>query len=296
MIGMSMLSMYRNEATKKGYYVCGVSIRADGMKIRTAKKTVVKKPSIKYNYKLISASILKANTPNSANVAAMKATRKLGELLRSTGDDDSEPDMKAAIVHVRKMILIAKRKKKHLEQEEMAKQGKSADEDEENTSDKLNEQELTGQAEDAMQDGLEKEQQQIADEIRQMEQDISEELADELVEIMKELASEEEKMLDDMYENLGGEDVTQISADDLEDLKRKHRSDEWRDINKADMDYLKAKFYRLQQEKSAASVKSGLSHAPSLDESYVSVPVDISVDFSADIDIGNIGQAIDTSI
>ena len=51
--------------------------------------------------------------------------------------------------------------------------------------------------------------------------------------------------LDEMAKVLSGS----MTAEDLEQLKVKHRSDEARDILQADLKYLKALFDRLQSEK-----------------------------------------------
>ena len=58
--------------------------------------------------------------------------------------------------------------------------------------------------------------------------------------------------LDEMAEALSGS----MTPEDLEQLKVKHRSDEARDILKADLKYLKALFDRLQSEKENAGKSS----------------------------------------
>jgi hypothetical protein len=70
---------------------------------------------------------------------------------------------------------------------------------------------------------------------------------DEMMEMAEETAEFDEE-LDEMAEALSGA----MTPEDLEQLKVKHRSDEARDILKADLKYLKALFDRLQSEKENA--------------------------------------------
>ena len=58
----------------------------------------------------------------------------------------------------------------------------------------------------------------------------------------------DDMQLDEMAQALSGS----MTPEDLEQLKVKHRSDEARDILKADLKYLKALFDRLQSEKENA--------------------------------------------
>ena len=71
--------------------------------------------------------------------------------------------------------------------------------------------------------------------------------ADEMMEMAEETVELDEE-LDEMAEALSGT----MTPEDLEQLKVKHRSDEARDILKADLKYLKALFDRLQSEKENA--------------------------------------------
>lgn len=296
MTGMSNLSSYE----KNGYRISGISFGDRGMTVHTVKKGSSPKLKPRYNYKILSAAILRARTPNGAAQAAMKARQKLGELLRGSGSgEDSDPDLKAAIIHVRKMEMIAKRKKKHLEQEEMAERGQPAPgEDEEKTEEVLNG--LGSLTQDDAEKELEEEEARLAEEIEQMEQEMTEEMMEEFSELAEELAENEQKMLEEEMPELEGfENVTDMSPEDVEELKRKHRNDEWRDITKADMDFLKAKFYRLQQEKAAAGIKGAVFSGGSGGSiSSVEVPMDIGVYAAMDMEIPavDVGVAVDISV
>ena len=297
MTGLSNISTYKDG----GYSVTKIRFsNGDSMSFRKVKNGSSKKIKPGYNYKLISAAILRAKTPNGASQAAMKARQKLGELLRSSqsGEND-DPDLKAAIVHVKKMEMIAKRKKKHLEQEKMAERGQPAlGEEEEKTEEVLNG--MGGTSEKDAEKEFEEEEAHLAEEIEQMEQEMNEEMLREFSELSEELAENEQKMLEEEMQGLEGfEDVTNMSPEDVKELKRKHRNDEWRDITKADMDFLKAKFYRLQQEKAAAGIKGTFGSYDSGASSFIAdAPIDISVDSSMDMDfpVGDMGVALDTFV
>ena len=231
---MSNISTYKTG----GYSVTKIRFsNGDTMTVRKIKSNSSKRSKPGYNYKLISNAILRAKTPDGAAKAAMKARQKLGELLRGS-NEGSDPDLKAAVIHVRKMELIAKRKKKHLEQEEMAERG----------------QPVFGDNDEKAEAKLKEDEARLAEEIER--------------EVIKE-------------------------------LKRKHRGDELRDITKADMEFLKAKFHRLQQEKAAAGMK-GISSSGSSGSSvsFSDMPVDLSVDASMDMDYPayDAGAAIDMSV
>ncbi len=75
--------------------------------------------------------------------------------------------------------------------------------------------------------------------------------AEDMMEVAEETAELDEN-LDEMAEALSGS----MTPEDLEQLKVKHRSDEARDILKADLKYLKALFDRLQSEKENAGKAS----------------------------------------
>lgn len=63
--------------------------------------------------------------------------------------------------------------------------------------------------------------------------------------------------MDELSEALSGE----MEPRDLEEMKKKHRADEQRDIVRADMKYLKSVFDRLAREKAQAKATSALSGA-----------------------------------
>ncbi len=84
-------------------------------------------------------------------------------------------------------------------------------------------------------------------------------------------AMEDALQMDELSEELAGA-VDEMEPADLEQLKKKHRADELREIMEADMKYLKALFDRLAKEQRESSALSGLggdSQADGQAERYV---------------------------
>ena len=157
--------------------------------------------------------------------------------------------MRAAIRHAERMERVAKKRMKHLQQEEQIEKNGGGtwqmgleEEDLENG----------GQGEELGFTELSEE------EMRQLMQELQEE--------MEELAME-----NDMEEL---EQTVNLDMDpaELEQLKKKHRSDEMRDIMEADMKYLRALFGQLAREQQeAAANASGVA----LELSGVNIPVQV---------------------
>lgn len=123
-----------------------------------------KKKPLQYNFKQISSQIMLSKTPANARRVLTKARGKVAELLKkqSSGNFDDR-ELRAAIVHAKKMERIAKKRMKHLQQEEDAKQNN-------NQTDNMEDQEL-----------------EMEDIFRNDELDEKEVIDDELLKIMEEL-------------------------------------------------------------------------------------------------------------
>ena len=92
-----------------------------------------------------------------------------------------------------------------------------------------------------------------------------EDFTEDLEELMNEMAEYEAEMDDASF----GEMIDSLSegcqikdARKLDKLKRKHRSEELKEIMKADMKYLKALFDKLSRDKEHAASSSGASSSP----------------------------------
>ena len=95
------------------------------------------------------------------------------------------------------------------------------------------------------------------------EEAIPEEVMDGLNELLDEFAGEQLQMLEDMQEQLALMETVDpnMSKEDLDEMKMKHRQSERKEIVKADMDYLKDMFehYEKKREKMLELAKASLS-------------------------------------
>lgn len=238
--------------------------RSVSASMSASKSSPKKKKRLPYNFKAISSQILLSKTSGSAGKAVTKARGTIAMLLRKvrSGEYDDQ-DLELAIKHARKMERIAKKRVKHLKQEEEIEQKGSSDELEDNLTEELEE-----QADD--------------EELLELSEEELQELLDEYEELMRESMEEiaRETSLEELSDEFAGA-VYDMSPEDLEQLKTKHRSDEMREIMDADMKYLRAVFNRLEKEKQAlsnGSASSGSSQVPaagvSLELSGLDMPVD----------------------
>lgn len=235
-----------------------------GVKYTKKKKEKAKKyKKLNYNFKDVSSAILKANTPLSAKRTITKARNKLVMLRRKLFSNDyNDQELDRAIIHAAKMERIAKKKMKHLQEEEKI-QKHNKDKSKKNNY-------IKG-------DGLTS---AIVD-------DLSEDLQEMSMEKMDKLIKEMQRMLDEALEEMSkyDEDLTlseeelshqdNIRREDLELLKKKNRSKEIREIMEADLKYLKAVFEKLDRERQEA--ESGNSPV-ALEIGGVDMPVSVSAD------------------
>lgn len=211
-----------------------------------------KKKKLQYSFKTISSQILLSKTSNTAGKAVTKARGTIAMLLRKLGTgeyDDEEVEM--AINHAKKMERVAKKRMKHLKQEEEIKQKGRSEELQDGLEEKVEKQveEDTGQVEGAANEEVvgEEEIQELLEDYQKMMQKSMEELLQQSMEdVFKEAGLEE--LSEDLMEV-----TNDIDASDFEELKKKHRADELREIADADMKYLRAFFNKLEKEKQELS-------------------------------------------
>lgn len=196
---------------------------------KVKQKKAAKKKKLNYNYKKISRQITMSRTTNGIRRVITRARDQVVDLLRKqmSGKYD-ETDVRHAIIHARKMERVARKKKKHLEQEEKADAtGKALIEKGEDSSNE-DEKELEKAA-----NGLSKEE--------------LERLIAEYEELMQEM--EQASGMDEVMKEYMGATEVEMSPEEVDQLRKKHRSDEMKDIVEADMKYLKALFNKLAREK-----------------------------------------------
>lgn len=226
-----------------------VSVRAAAVKnkkntssgkvqIKAPEKKKIKK--LKYNFKEISDQILQAKTSGTAGVVAIRARVMVVMLLgrKSTGEYDST-EVEHALVHARKMVRIAKKRTRHLKEEEAAASGRGSGEETQETRSLISKEDAEREKE---LEQKEKELQKLEEEYERMMQESLQETIEDMAEWSE--LGEEERMEVVQYD---------MDPEDLERLKKKHRSEELREIMEADMKYLKGLMNRLQKEKQEGS-------------------------------------------
>ena len=259
------------------------------MQRTNAKQTRTALKQLRYRFKDISSKILRSKTSAAARQVASQARREVLRLKRErlNGNYDDE-EIEAAIVHAKAMERVAKKKVKHLEEEEMAKASGgpcagSMIDDEEEMDETTSDEEL----QDAQRYD---DQQALADEegyyddfdlyavsqdyidaqeaysqadisgmdfIEQMPASDFSDLLSNMQELTSDMFDETEEGMRQMLEELGFDELSDslsaakgdMDPADLKEMKIKHRNKEMKDIVKADADYLKTVFNRLQREK-----------------------------------------------
>ena len=188
-----------------------------------------------YNFKQMSKQIQQAKTANAARSLPTKMRAKLSWLYKQLRNGDyGANEVFAAIIHAASMERIAKRKLRHLEEEEAAENGSGAA-----ANVPGEEEEIPGK--DELQEAIE--------DSEEISEKRMKEMMEEIEELEEELASESLSEMQDMFSCAGRD----MSEDEIKEMKRKHRDDEERQITRADLKYLKALFDRLEQEKRSAT-------------------------------------------
>ncbi len=246
------------EVIKSGNTVTTRTIlrRADGTcmgTISVTKPARKKTRRLNYNFKEISAMILRTKTSGSARQVAARARGKVALLkqrLKCGEYDDKE--LESAIIHAEKMERVARKRMRHLQEEEMAKRGGPCfGELEEECKEPVPQQE-----EESEEPELDSRQQEAV--LRERQQELQREMQRMMQELMEETQREmaEFSDMEELSDALGGKSAN-LDPEDLKELKRKHRLEEQREIMEADMAYLKALFNKLAQEKQQTSGSIG---------------------------------------
>ncbi len=270
------------------------------------------KEPVNYNYKEVASKIQRAKTSVSASQAVLSARRKVIEMKRkiSAGNGDAE-ELQLALTHAKRMEMAARKKKHHLELEELAERTRGRDERADRQEEAVSgikdalislEEEKVSEKEDEI---LEEREEMIREAEEEFEESRMEEAEEALAALNEEIAEfgeDELKELEEAMEMLETMEVIDphMSEEELEELKRKHRNAESKAIVKADMDYLKGMIRHLT-EKGTSPASGSVSRifsgapafaqtaAPSVSASVLpgvspaslSAPVSVSVDLLA---------------
>ena len=239
------------------------------------KNTTLALKKLKYQFKSISSKILRSKTSQAAKQAAGQARREIMRLKRQKQNSDSDSEeIDAAIAHAQAMERVAKKKAKHLEEEEMVKAAGGICQ-----GDRICEEE-TKDAQDAESENARNAEEMSAEEMSAegSADEVSEELAayagefmSEMSDFTSELMQEMSDGLRDLMEEMGLDGIsdTAVSVNremdpaDLKMMKIKHRNKEMKDIVKADAEYLKAVFDHLEKMKDNAVIPTGNTGAVS---------------------------------
>ena len=249
----------------------------------TSKKTSdeTAKKKLNYSYKEISTQILRAKNSVSAEQVVIKAKRKVLELKRKMGNKNIDPDeLSVAINHAKSMERVAKKKKHNLELEELAEITSERDE-------RMEEQEeagkqdsgdriegSTGSVYDATSAVIEETEEEISDRLTELDKaetamEIQEAYPehelfnmDDMEELIESFSEEEKEMLEQQLDMLGQMEIIDphMTEEDLKELKQKHRNAEQKQIVKAEMEYLKQTYERMQRAGAEAIQKMNVSN------------------------------------
>lgn len=228
--------------------------------IRRPNRNTQKKKRLNYNYKKISNQILMSKTSESAGQTAGRARRMVATLkrkLRSYEYDDRE--IKNAIIHAEKIERVAKKRKKHIEEEERAEKTGSYFEEAQ-----IEEKENS----DSEEETAEHESEASEEELRKLEEELKKLMEESVEETM-------EESLEELTDALIGAAHKNMDHEDVERIRKKHRADELREIIEADMKYLKALFEQLAKEKQAAVNGSSGSAAAAADSGNSGVALEL---------------------
>ena len=212
------------------------------------------KKKLKYSFKKISSKIISSKTSTAAREAVSQAKREIQKIkaARRTGKYDEE-EIEAALDHAKSMERIARKKVKHLEEEEMAKRCSPKEGNGFGSVPVADDEDLK-EKKDPVKDEI----RDLRDEIGEMEkraengeyiesEHVTNEMLDEICGMMEEMLDEIEDLNDLMDELVSN--PTDMDPKDIKGMIIKHRNREMKEITKADADYLKAMFEHYENIK-----------------------------------------------
>lgn len=272
-----MIAEATKEQNNAAIYSGGNNIISNAMsysqKLKEQRESVkdasLEKKKLRYQFKDISSQIIRSKSSHSARKAVGAARREVLRLKqeKNSGKYDSE-EIDAAIAHAKAMERVAKKKVKHLEEEEMLKAagGPCADYIEEQ-KEKLEKD--NGALSDEELEQLDREKLAYEDEYdygaeSDFEADFEEVSLEELEAMMSQMAELSSDLMDEveegmreMLEEMGFDELTDslsaakgdMDPADLKMMKIKHRNKEMKEMVKADAEYLKALFEHFEKIK-----------------------------------------------
>ncbi len=219
---------------------------------KNSNNTSLAKQKLKYSFKRISSKIISSKTSTAAREVVSQARREIQKIkaARRTGKYDEE-EIAAALDHAKSMERIARKKVRHLEEEEMAKRC-SSDPEKEGAAP------VDADAPKDDEDPVRKEIETLRDELSDIEtkadndeyiesEQVTNDMINEITDSMEEMLDAIEELsdlMDEIFEN-----TADMDQEDIDAMITKHRNKEMKDIVKADGEYLKATFEQIESEK-----------------------------------------------
>ena len=257
------------------------------------KNTTLALKKLKYQFKSISSKILRSKTSQAAKQAAGQARREIMRLKRQKQNSDSDSEeIDAAIAHAQAMERVAKKKAKHLEEEEMMKAAGGICQ-----GDRISEEETKDVPDAEAENARNAEEMSAEDSANEVSGDFSTyeyagdsydisdyvdlgidafyaqtgDFMSEMSDFTSEMMQEMSDSLRDLMEEMGLDGLSdnavsvnrEIDPADLKMMKIKHRNKEMKDIVKADAEYLKAVFNHLEKMKDNVVIPTGNAGAVS---------------------------------
>ena len=250
------------------------------------------KVAAKYNFKSVSSKIQRAKTSVSAGQAVQAAKRKVSEIKRKIGSKQGDAkELQMALTHAKRMEMVARKKKHHLEQEELVEHTSKLDERMEKQEDASNDMKNTvlTYAQDKIEkaeDGIFEQREELLDEVYEEEEEsgsqITEDMMAQINSMIAEYGEDTLKKLEEEMEVLEDLEILDphMSEEDLEEVKRKHRSSENKAMVKADMDYLKSMIKYQTQNSAPVTVTNPVSSMPDMNLSIDNVSPNVGIDIS----------------
>ena len=230
---------------------------------QASNSTATSLKKLRYNAKSISSQLIRSKTSVNAKQVASKAKREVVQLKLKlqTGKYDEE-ELQAAIAHAQSMERAAKKKARHLEEEELVKITDKATggqdisqledelekklEDEYKAQDASMEEEAREAAEEMseeqireMEEAIEASMEEVQEMIENQTEEVTEDMMGMLTEMMQDMM---EETLGDLADSMLAIADSEMTENEFKEFKTKHRTDEDKDIMEADAKYLKAIF------------------------------------------------------
>lgn len=250
-----------------------------GRTVSISKPNNKKKKRLNYNYRELSNQLMRTRTSMGASQVLVRAFQRVGMLQRQYRSGDyNENEARRALIHAESIARVARKRVKHLKEEERLKKGGPCDAE------------------------LEEEEEFRPEDIDLQKQELPEMSSEEMERLMEELEAAMRDLEKESMETMEELTVTvqeDMDPEDLKLLKKKHRSKELREIMEADLKYLKALFQELEKERREGSGgSSGVSPSNS-DLSGVTLELagmEMSTQTTAAAAVPTQGVSIDVSV